>query len=75
MEDEIIFNIDVMLAKRKMSGDRAFSEGGNHDGKHFHPEKWKGQGREGFHAGKALSGAGLSAGGPSGIPAGRGECG
>ena len=38
MEDEIIFNIDVMLAKRKMS----FSEGGNHDGKHFHPEKWKG---------------------------------
>lgn len=75
MEDEIIFNIDVMLAKRKMSVTELSQKVGITMANISILEKWKGQGREGFHAGKALSGAGLSAGGPSGIPAGRGECG
>ena len=53
MEGEIIFNIDVMLAKRKMSVTE-LSQRGNHHGKYINFKKRQGKGNQGIHACKAM---------------------
>ena len=54
MEGEIIFNIDVMLAKRKMSVTELFAACGNHHGKYINFKKRQGKGNQGIHACKAM---------------------
>ena len=74
----IIVNLDVMMAKRKVSlGElesfvrRACRAGGPYSGKPFHPEDRKSQSGALLHAGSHLQGTELPARRHTGIPGGR----
>ena len=57
----IIINIDVMLAKRKMSVTE-LSEKVGINGKYFRTKKWKGKSNQSRHIKQDLPGVGLPAG-------------
>ena len=67
----IVVNLDVMMAKRKMSPLPTIGESGYHPGQPVHSEKQQGQGRPFLHAGGHLRRPGLPAGRHSGVRAGR----
>lgn len=67
MEDRIIFNIDVMLAKRKMSVTRLSEEVGITIANLSVLKNGQGQGAENFDARQALQSAGLPARRPAGV--------
>ena len=50
----IIVNVDVMLAKRKLSVTELTERGWNHDGKYLNIEKWKGEGYSIFNFGRHM---------------------
>ena len=46
----IVVNLDVMLAKRKMSVTELSERVGNNDGEHLDFEEWQGEGGEAVNA-------------------------
>ena len=67
----IVVNLDVMMARRHKGAGELAEEIGITPANLSDPEEQQGQGRAVFDAGGALPGAGLPAGGYSGVCAGR----